>query len=441
MVFSALKLRLLLATLCALPLSAQAPPAQVSSIRVVHERGVPAVEILSNSPLVPEIRTLAKPPRIVIDLPNSLLTSPEKRQAIKQDGILSLRADQYQQAPPITRVVVDLLEPYRYSWDGAGNRLMVRIQPPEDPNAAKKIAQPPATVTLSSESMPAVVPVTGGSGDVTLAGNRLAPGSAITAGSDTAVLHLARGGEVRVCPRTTVTVTPSQNKRDLMLAFGIGALEAHYSLNASADAVLTPDFRIVFPGPGQFHYAISADSHGTTCVRAMMGNTSSAIVSELMGDRIYQVKPTEQAVFHSGHIDQVDANVPIECGCPAPPPLLRTENTTPAKSDTELSRNTQLGGNASPTTLSNGPETAPLPASQPNDVHVQIDAPFVFTARHRNPDAAPLVIPIPPADTSVEVISTRQVHLDPIIQPPPAPPAERRTFLGRVRRFFAAMFR
>src|ERR1019366_6074238 len=235
---------------------------------------------------------------------------------------------------------------------------------------------------------------------------------------------------------TTVSVTPSKTQRDLMLGLSTGAIEAHYSLRASADTVMTPDFRILFAGPGEFHYAISADAHGNTCVRALKGNTSSAIVSELMGDRIYQVKPAEQAVFHSGQIDKVDGDVPLECGCPPPSPLMRAQAPfAPNVPDSELPEKVRIGGNETPaapagngslgstasgtpaagTRLSSGPETAPLPPSQPNDVHVQVDAPFVFTAKNRAASALPP--PVQAArDLPVEDSPARQVHLDAVVQ-------------------------
>ncbi len=433
------------------------PPPVVRSVRIVHERGVPAVEILTRGgPVIPEVQVLDGPPRLVIDLPNSLMGLARKRFEIKQENILVIRVDQYQQKPPVTRIVLDLLAPYGYSWDGAGNRLMVRLKPAEDVNATKKSpAQAPTATSLSTDASP-VVPVSSGAGSVAVAASRLVAGSSMTAGIETAVLQLPRGGEIRICPGTTVSVTPSESKRDIMVGMSTGAVETHYSLEASADSVLTPDFRILFAGPGEFHYAVSVDSKGNTCVRTLKGNTSSAIVSELMGDRVYQVKPTEQAVFRSGRIDKVDADVPLECGCPPPRPSPALQaKAHPAVSEAELPTRAHLGEtstpaatditpsvDSAPTTLSNGPETAPLPASQANEVHVQVDAPFVFTAKNRAASVPPA--PVQAArELPVEDSPARQVHLDAVVQPPPQEKktkAEHRGFLHRVGRFFAGIF-
>ncbi len=441
------------------------PPPTVKSVRIVHERGVPSVEIISKGgPVFPEIQTIDAPPRLVIDLPNSKLGLLQKKIEVQKDNILAIRADQYQQTPPVVRIVLDLQAPYGYSWDGAGNRLMVRLKPPEDTTASQREAmKPPTVATLAGGTNPAAVPVTGGEGALVLAGSRLGAGSSVTAGSDTQVVRLPRGGEVHVCPGTTVSVTPSHNNRDLMLGMSTGALEAHYALDASADSVMTPDFRVMFAGPGHFHFAISADSHGNTCVRALTGNTSSAIVSELMGDRIYQVKPTEQVVFHSGQIDKVDSNVPLECGCPPPSKVMKAETQTAPIPDTALPSKAHLGGVAegtgsapsgkmtlgqppAATTLSNGPETAPLPPSNPNETHVEVDAPLVFT-----PKARAANVPPAPVQTAMnlpdESSSQRQVHLDPVIQSPPPQEAakkqkpEHRGFFGRIGGFFSSLFK
>ena len=426
-------------------------PAIVTSVHVVQDGGVPAVEIVTSHPVLPTIKMLDSPPRLVIDLANARIGLTRKRTPVLQENLLTLRAEQFQNDPPITRIVLDLLITYGYTWDVAGDRLMVRLKPIETPKVAGKKSpfQPPQVLSAAPSEAPAVVPVTSGVGEVILAGKQFAAGSSLTAGSDTAVLHLTRGGEVRVCPGTTVSVTPAKNSHDLLLGMSTGGLETHYILVASADTVLTPDFRILFAGPGEFHYAISTDSHGNTCVRGLAGNTSSAIVSELIGDRIYQVKPTEQAVFHLGRIDKIDTNVPLECGCPPPVPVIRTD-ATPAAPESELPANATLAQAAkpesgTPQTLSNGSETQPLPPSKPDDIHIQVEAPLVFQAKK-----APVAQPAPADEglpQSVKESSAQPATVEAQVQPPPAaapatpPKPEHRSLLRRIGRFFGGIFR
>jgi hypothetical protein len=432
-------------------------PRTITSVRIVHDKGVPAVEILSSAAVIPEIQTVDSPPRLVIDLPNSRLGLAQKRIEVEKENILAIRVNQHSSNPPVVRIVLDLLAPYGHSWDGAGKHLMVRLKPPEDVDAGKKPSAAPATATgftLSADD--AVIPVSD-AGSAVMSGSHLAGGSTVTAGSDTTILHIPRGGEVRVCPGTTVSVTPSKSRRDLMFGISTGALEAHYVLAASADSILTPDFRIMFAGPGEFDYAISADSHGNTCVRALKGNTSSAIVSELMGTRIYQVKPNEEVVFRAGQIDHADTDVPLECGCPPPPALLKAAAAPPAQTVPEsqlpeqVSVGASSGGNTAPnvapntgttgTTASSGP-TVPLPAPN-SDAHVAVDVPLVFSAKDRSAKdrAAKTAAPDAPrpADVPDDPAAERQMHLDTVVQPPQKK-EKPHGFFHHIKGIFSALF-
>jgi hypothetical protein len=430
----------------------------VTSVRVVHERGVPAIEVVSSRPVIPTIQALDSPPRLVIDLANARMGLQQRRISVLQENILTIRNEQFQKDPPTMRIVLDLLVPYGYTWDASGNRLMIRLKPPEDPNAAKNSTQPPQVMSMSPVAAPVAVPVSSGVGDVVLAGKRFAAGTSLTSGSETATLRLARGGEVLVCPRTTLSLTPSKSAKDLLLGISTGALEMHYALDASTDTVLTPDFRILFAGPGEFHYAVSTDSHGNTCVRGLPGNGSPAVVSELFGDRTYKVEPTEQAVFHTGQIDKVDSQVPLECGCPPVVPVMRAD-TTPARvtpdsespnvtlaekgdSSESTPKSPNSSGRNAPQTLSSGPETQPLPPSQPDDIHVTVDAPFVFHGKsHASVPAAPTE---EAATLPIMESSARPIPLEAQVQPPPAQSTEgkpeHRGMLRRIKGFFAAIF-
>jgi len=438
------------------------PPRQIRSVRVLHEKGTPAIEVLASATVIPEIQNLDSPPRLVIDIPNSRLAMAQDRIEVHKDNIVAIRVRQYQSSPPITRIVLDLKAPYGHSWESADKRLLVRLKPPEDENAGKKPEQsePQTTGGFTLTADAAVVPISGESGSAAMDASHLAAGSSVSAGSDTSVLRLPRGGEVRVCPGTTLSVTPSKSKRDLMFGLGSGAMETHYSLSSSANEVVTPDFRIMFAGPGDFHFAISADSHGNTCVRSLAGNGSSAIVSELMGDRIYQVRPREQVVFRSGQIDKVDTDVPLECGCPPPVPVMRTAAPVQIVPESQLPAKVTLGAGTAPVSspestaenkpaVSSGAAPAGLPASKPDDVHVQVDAPLVFSRRTR------ASAPPAPIEATRELgladIPERQVHLDAMVQPPPpvvevrSPVKQKKTthqgFFGRVGQVFSGLFK
>jgi hypothetical protein len=383
-------------------------PAVVRSVQPLVEANGPVVEIISSRPLIPAISQLENPQRLVIDLPNARLAGREKRLDLRGSEINGVRLSQYQQDPPVARVVVDLSKPVAFTWDAAGNRLIVRLHPVEE-----AVTQAPVPA-ISRE----VLPESGVSGGVMLAGSRVGTGSAVTAGADTAVLRLGRGGEVLVCPRTTVSVTSSQNGRTLMLGMSTGALEAHYSLDAAADSILTPDFRLLLAGPGEFHYGVSVNSHGDTCVQALPGNTAAVIVSELLGDGSYQVKSTQQVMFHSGKLSAADTAASVNCGCPpSTTPLILASATT-----------------SSDLRPLSGSETTALPASKPNDIHVQVDVPMVFRADDPPPvQAAPAkeakLLPLRdmPMPASFEAV---------VVPPKPS----HHGFFGKLKGFFSSIF-
>jgi hypothetical protein len=432
----------------------------VTSARVIQDKGVPAVEIVTSHPVLPTIQMLDSPPRLVIDLANARMGLTHKRTPVLQEDMLTLRVEQFQNEPPITRIVLDLLVTYGYSWDVSGDTLTVRLKPAESAAGKKVARQSPQVLSLTPTATPVAVPVTSGIGDVVLAGKQFAAGSTLTAEKDTAVLRLTRGGEVRVCPGTSLSISPSKTNKDLMFGMSTGALETDYSLAASADTVLTPDFRILFAGPGEIHYAVSTDSHGTTCVRGLQGNTASAIVTELMGDRVYQVKPTEQAVFHLGRIDKVDSNVPLECGCPPPSQTMQADarlakpapeaglpvNTTLGQGEKTPETATPAAG-GDPKVLSSGPETQPLPPSQPGDVHIQVDAPFVFRGKAPGSSTPVTDVAATPPASAAPTQPTPPTAQTPEQRQPPAPAAdsqpkpEHRSVLRRIGRFFSSIWR
>jgi AMIN domain len=452
--------------------ASQGEPSIISKVKLTLVDGAPAIEITSDHPIVPTITKLENPLRLVVDLPNANMAAKEKQIDVKSEDISDIRLRQYLMFPPVARVTIDLLKPLSYTAEPTGNRLTIRLHA-----EAEDVTTKPASVpTLTKTEEPVAVPVSvAESGSVVFA-DKLASGASVTGGEQTTVLKLARGGEIHVCPGTTVSVMRSQNGRDLMVGMSTGALETHYALDESADAILTPDFRILLRGPGEFHYAIRADARGNTCMRTLPGNTAPALVSELMGDGTYEVQPSEQLVFHNGRVDAVDTALhtggahamevalPTDCGCPpatAAPVLLAS--AAPVSADANQLQSMHLGqanetvksdpspaqaegGEARGTTNSGtpdrGPEAAPLPVLKPNEKRVHIDvAPIIFQANAQDTGQAGSIAEArnqpPPTSTGSSTQSA-------VLPPPPtaivAPRHAHHGFFGKIKGLMAKIF-
>src|SRR5271169_796681 len=103
-------------------------------------------------------------------------------------------------------------------------------------------------------------------------GTSVLSGSSIEAGALSATLKLERGGTLLVCPGTKLSITASQNARELMFSLNSGNLEMNYPIGAAADTLLTPDLRLLMPGPGRLHIAVRVNAKGDTCVQALDSN-------------------------------------------------------------------------------------------------------------------------------------------------------------------------
>jgi len=313
------------------------------------------------------------------------------------------------------------------------------------PCASQEAAQQPiGEIFASDASVTGAVQLAG-------AGMQVLSGSAVGAGQAPALLRLARGGEVRVCPRTSLSISGSRN--GLMLGMNSGAIETNYTLySAPADAIFTPDFRIMLAGPGKIHVAVGSDARGNTCVRPLADNAATVIVSELMGGGTYQLQPDEQVIFERGKVDNV-YHVVGECGCPGPPPVMRATAVPEAPSIVSLRKPPLPPSLAIPLDapmptqpVASAPAGAPVPAA--NDVHVEVDAPFVFSASDPEPvplaqivelrfsSAAPFPIdPQPPRAAQLQPISPPPLQVV-VVEVTP----KKKGFFGKVRSFFASVF-
>jgi hypothetical protein len=287
-------------------------------------------------------------------------------------------------------------------------------------------------------------------------GMSVVSGSDLAAGIAAATLKLYRGGEVRICPHSGLNVTAGG--RGLTLASGTGSLEVEYELTQeSADILITPDFNITLAGPAKFHFALGVSKNGNTCVKPLPGNSGEMAFAESLGSGTYRTKPEEPVLFLTGKLDQ-HSDFTGECGCPAPAPApsalaSSTMRAAPQPTPPPLPQPAATPAAENPVALArNAPAaTASDSASQ---VHVQVDTPFVFSAKPSGD--RPYAVAKIKISTLPNVIFVQE-QVDPIVLPqkpaevssqakaePPrpveAPRKEKKGFMSRIKGFFGSIF-
>jgi hypothetical protein len=214
-------------------------------------------------------------------------------------------------------------------------------------------------------------------GSVVLSGNgtHVLSGAQVSAGDGVALLKLERGGEVRICPKTNLSLSVDPSGKALVLGLNAGSMELNYSLHTAADSLITPDFRVQLISPGAFHLAISVSPSGDTCMRSLPGNDAAVFIAEMMGPESYQLSPGKNVMFRAGKISGA-TDAPPACGCP---------EMKPETDRTRADATRALASLSAPEAVQE-PGTSPeaslgTPQSNAAEPHLEVDGGFVYRGK------------------------------------------------------------
>ncbi len=278
---------------------------------------------------------------------------------------------------------------------------------------------------------------------VSATGTTLMSGSQVTAGANPATIKLVRGGELKVCAGGSITITASVSGREALVGLNAGAIETHYRLSSNADTIMTPDFRLLLPGPGDFHFAVGMKSSGDMCVKSLPGNSSAMIVHEVFGDGTHQVRPGDAVVFQKGSVQNpIVVAAGEECGCVGTAVAKPTELGFPEQQSQQAAAAIAAGEPPPQTT----PPLAGVSADK-NEVITKVDAPIVFRGEElgsgeRAKAAAPPVVQAPPpVPVPAQSQPQPKVEAEAVKEPPAPPKPVKKKWYQRFGSALAKLFR
>ena len=127
--------------------------------QVVVRGSGPAMEVeihTSGAPVAPDTQAITGPDRIVVDFPGALPAAALRALKVNRGALKGIRAGLFFDNPPITRIVLDLVEPQSYRISTTQNAIVVKLGPAAA--AVEADARDPRPAKLQNASLASGTP-------------------------------------------------------------------------------------------------------------------------------------------------------------------------------------------------------------------------------------------------------------------------------------------
>src|SRR3954468_3812188 len=113
--------------------------ATVQNVTVAREGIDLRIEITLSAPVTPSVDTAENPHRILLDFPDTVVSTAAKLVPVNDNGVRRVRVGQHSTAPMVTRIVVDLDQVHLYSVRSEGKRVIVSVVAPDKREVARNV--------------------------------------------------------------------------------------------------------------------------------------------------------------------------------------------------------------------------------------------------------------------------------------------------------------
>ena len=123
-------------------------PVEIRNVDVAPVGDQVKIEVTLTQPVVPTVIVATNPDRLVLELPNTSSSAKQQRAVVNQGGVKMVRIGLNSANPPVTRVVLDLVEPRLYELATDGKKVTLTLLASETARQRRGGPVPAATGTL-----------------------------------------------------------------------------------------------------------------------------------------------------------------------------------------------------------------------------------------------------------------------------------------------------